>query len=97
QILDVARVDQTARCGHALRTDPELEIIAVGRALPLLLDRLERPPSLVADHPLPVDLGDKLLELSRRNTRRITAANERAHTPAGNAVHRPVHLFEDFQ
>ncbi len=77
--------------------EPELERGVGFRGEPLLLDRLERPTARAADHLFPFDAADELLDLRGGLARRVTAADERAHAGAGDAVDRHVKLLEDLQ
>jgi hypothetical protein len=61
QIVDVAGADEAARSRHALRSDSELEVVAVRGAGALLFDRLQLASTLAADDLLPVDSCDERL------------------------------------
>ncbi len=93
QILDAAGVHQTGSHYDARVLDAELQIVAVGDALALLLDRLEIALTESADHVPPIDAVDERLHLRRRNAGGIAAADEGAHAGAGNAVDGHVHLL----
>src|SRR5690242_4285730 len=50
--------------------------------------------NLIAEHLIPVDSADDLVELSGIISRGIEAANERAHTGSGDVVHGDMVLLE---
>ena len=77
--------------------DAELELVAVRGTGTLLLDGFEIAAALAADHPLPVDGNEEFFELVGRNPGGITAADERAHAGAGDAIDRHAQLFQHLQ
>ena len=97
QVLDAARIDQPARNNDPVGPQPEFEGVAVGRAVTLLLDRFEIPASFSADHLVPLDANQELLELCCRYPRRVAGAYQRAHAGARDAVDRHVELLQDLQ
>ena len=82
---------------EAVGRDAELELIAVRGAGALLLDGFEIAAALAADHPLPVDGDQEFFELVSRYAGGITAADERAHAGAGDAIDRHAQFFQHLQ
>ncbi len=97
QVFDAAGVHEAAGHDDAALADAELELVAVGDALALLLDRLEVAAALSADDGLPVDADQELLQFVGRNAGGVPRADQRAHAGAGDAVDRHVHLLEHLQ
>ena len=97
QVFDAAGVHEAAGHDDAALADAELELVAVGDALALLLDRLEVAAALSTDDGLPVDPDQERLQFVGRNAGGVTRADQRAHAGAGDAVDRHVHLLEHLQ
>jgi hypothetical protein len=77
--------------------DADLQLVAVGDALPLLLDRLKTARAYAAHHELPIDPVEEILHFLGRNARSISPSNQRTHAGAGDTVDRYVHLFEHLE
>ncbi len=97
QIVDRARVGKAGGRHHLAVAVSEFERRVGFRREPFLLDRLECPTARAADHLFPFDAGDELLDLRGGLARCVTAADQRAHAGAGDAVDRHVELLEDLQ
>ena len=97
QIFDIAGIDQTAGGSNAVRRDAEFKVIAVSDTGALLFDRLEVTTALAADDLLPIDADEKFFELSGGYSRSVTAADERAHAGAGDAIDGYVQFLEHLQ
>ena len=77
--------------------ETQLDRRARGGLEAFLLDGLQRPAAHAADDGLPVDAGHEFLELGRRQARRVTGADQRAHAGAGDAVDRHMQLLEHLE
>ena len=97
QVFDAARVDDAARHDDALVLQSKLEIVAVGHAGALLLDRLQVTLAESADDGLPVNFDQELLQCIGRDAGRVACADQRAHAGARDAVDRHAHFLEHLQ
>ena len=97
QVVDGARVGQPAGCDDLALLETQLDRRARGGLEAFLLDGLQRPAAHAADDGLPIDAGHEFLELGRRQARRVTGADQRAHAGARDAVDRHTLLLEHLE
>ena len=97
QVVDAAGVHQPGRHDHVTVLQSHVELVAVGHAAALLLDRLLFPPTHAADDLRPVDAEQEFLHALRIDAGRVATAHQRAHARAGDAVDRHVHLLQHLE
>ena len=97
QVIDSRSADHATGRDDLAVLQSEFQVIAVGDAGALLLDRHQFPNTRIADHGLPVDAAEELLQFGRRNSRGVAGADQRTHAGAGDAVDGDAQLLQHLQ
>ena len=97
QVLDAGGIDDAARHDDPLVLQAHLEVVAVGDAGALLLDRLQVALAHAAHHRFQSMPIEEHLEVPGRNTRGVPRADQGSHAGAGDAVDRHVQFLEHLE